>query len=283
MAHAPALLGAYSDGLTEELRTLPPASTVRDRIAYFEKYASYYRRLDAHRTTPITDESVSKVRSLRREYLAECKGSHCPTDLFFIEAARTLGAMAEELGDSLGTTVANYYLSGRYQSPARLARWSLQGAFAEDTKAIGQTGVSNKAKKSEKIARMATAKGAPGVDTMEGRVVGREVQEDVTTLRFGSTKRVTEELLGCVVTNRVERIYFDGTVEYEENCDYLTHEETIPGAVVQVPSLEAKDIQVGEFVQCVARPGTTTATVVYAKSDRGMVQWHDARFPEFQN
>ncbi len=80
-----------------------------------------------------------------------------------------------------------------------------------------------------------------------------------------------EEAVNCRMTNRITRIRSDGTLEYEEICDYRPTSRTVElHAPVMVPEAEAKPLKKGDKVMFVSRGGE--ARIMEVKRGDAVVQ-----------
>src|SRR5207248_6077453 len=85
------------------------------------------------------------------------------------------------------------------------------------------------------------------------------------TIDFGTEYDTTSEPYNCVKTGRLEAIHDDGTLQWEESCQYAT--KKVPrekSAPITVLASDAKSLKSGEHLTFVIETSTHAAVIVDA-------------------
>jgi hypothetical protein len=278
-----------------------PAKVHADRLAYYEAHAAEYAKLDALEADADKAKGgagdanavAASITSLRSDYLKACGGEACTYDPFYVEATKTL---------TIVYLAAKQPLLAAAEADVLARKDANQHGFAPELDKA-QKEVVLRAREAYELKSNAKNKGLDAATTnavvgdvpamdfeggtlweaptslpdLSGLAKGKGVKEDVgtvasikpkgttATIDFGTEYDTTSEPYNCVKTGRLEAIHDDGTLQWEENCQYAT--KKVPRekpAPITVLASDVKGLKSGEHLTFVVETSTRAAVIVDA-------------------
>jgi len=265
-----------------------PVKVFQDRQAHFAKFKADYAALDgarkdaqATRAGADVKSSIAELEKLRAAFMAHCGEAACRGMPLYGWATMELAQLHVLDNDVLGAEVESLlqsrpgsYVAG-FPQAVRVAQVREERAIADAYQKY-QRAKQNGA--DEATARRLAGGMAERLDTqpleattelpnyaaaLPGSNDVRETSQIVAHVaRAGSSSKVsfkvdtihTEDAYDCVQTNRITRINYDGTIEYEEKCKYrpVSYKQQSHPPVL-IPSAEAQGVRAGDVLTFVAQ------------------------------
>ena len=280
-----------------------PMKVRADRVAAFAEHSSEYANLDALEAEAAqakvdgdTNAVGAKLTKLRSDFLAKCGGEDCTFDPFYVEATKQLvllylAGKQPLLADAEAQVLArkdanrNGFAPQIYAAQMKIVLEARE-AFERKTnaKSTGLDAATTKAVMGD-VPAMDFETGmfwdvGTSLPDLGGLVESKTVKTDTgavqsvktkgatATIEFGTEYDTFGEPYNCVKTGRLEAIHDDGTLQWEENCQYAT--KKVPRdkpAPITVLASDVKSLRTGEHLTFVVETSTRAAVVVDAFKD----------------
>lgn len=262
-----------------------PRQLLKQRRAYFSKYAALYQRLDALKAEAKTARAsgnaravLAKLNLLRSDYIKSCGKLACQYTPIYAETSRELALAYVAAKDAMGARLesqpfmrdGSYVVSFAQQLGVeqRRAGRKLAAAWSKYRQAKGR-GVDDATARSvaggpafnfrDRDMLIWPKTSVPNYGAALGRSKTKSFKATVKSLkRTGDGVRVTFRKhhytasvpYACRRTRRVSRIRRDGSLEYERNCKWkkVRRVREIAKPVV-LPKVEARHLRPGDEVR----------------------------------
>jgi len=287
-----------------------PLEVVEDRQKHFKEFDALYQELDAllsksekaHGNADEAEKLVPSFTDLRNRFMARCGKLECRTRPLWAYATRELALLAVARGAKLDALVESYMHTQQFSYVADLPQAILAAQEAEGRKMLEARNKYEKAKKNgvdEKTA-LSLSGGTAGydyrridlmhpdmslpnyakaldersgayVDAAEYPVASVQAAGNDLKITFVKERHQIKEAFNCRKTNRIKRIRPDGTLEYQEICNYRQRTEDVERhKPITIPAAEGKNIQQGDAVRFLAQKDE--ARIIHVKRGDAVVQ-----------
>jgi hypothetical protein len=286
-----------------------PQTVVRSRQEYFAKNAGLYAKLDeleqksesARASAETAAPFAASLTAVRSEYLKGCATEECTFDPLYIEATKELAIAFVATKNPMPARAESQLLTRADSNKKGFARQIFveQSKLAMASREAYETAKGAKAKGMDAQVTKAVLSNVTPMrfvygtfwepvsvfpdysEVLSGTKVRAEVgyiqsikkQGAKVTVDFKTQFDNVEEPVNCVKTGRLTRIRPDGTLEYEENCQYkTTRVARDKPAPVTLDAAEAGKLETGELLTFLTVEGSRNGLVADAMRDKKHTQ-----------
>lgn len=285
-------------------------ATYKARKEHYKKFASFYSDLDelsasakdSRSDEKVADRLIEKISTLRANFLNECGKPECRSLPAWVNATRELALLHVARGNVLDAMAESivHMREGTYTAGFAQAIRAAQEQLGQEMREANRKYKKAKSSGVDEKQALQLAGGTQGFDyddsmlfhpkmslpnyaaALDDKAASnpRDVEVPVASVSpNGSRSRVTfekdtyksDEAYNCQTTNKVTRIRSDGTLEYEEICQYRPTQRSVDKHdPVNIPAAEAKGLRARDVVRFIAKG--EEARVIEVKRDGKVVQ-----------